>query len=353
MYSPFEKIKVEIYGESHSEVIGVKISGIEKGFKIDLDKLQEFTDRRKSGKNAWSTPRKEADVAEFVSGVCDGVTTGETIEAVVRNANVRSSDYNEIKYTPRPSHADYVCAVKDGTMECPSGGGRFSGRMTAPLVIAGGIAKQILARRGIRVLSYIRTIGGVTGENYLTTQVTEERISAIETPLKALTRADKMERAVMEAKENLDSVGGTVDIMIFGMPVGIGDNLFQGLEGRIASAVYGVPAVKGVEFGLGFGFADAKASEVNDLFTFSDGKVVTVTNNSGGINGGISNGMPITLSVAFRPTPSIARPQKTVNLRTGENVEITIKGRHDACIVPRGAVALEAAVALAVLDAII
>lgn len=353
MFQPFEKLELEIFGESHAPEIGVKLRGLPRGEKIDLCELKSFIDRRKSGANAWSTPRRENDEAEIVSGLDGGVTTGGELVAIIKNKNAKSGDYSALRYTPRPSHADYVSAVKDGTGECPAGGGRFSGRMTAPLCVAGGVCKQLLLRRGVEVLSYIRSIGGVVGDNYVDSEVTAERIKSIETPLKALSRADEMTRVIADAAKCGDSVGGAVDCIIFGMPVGVGDNLFNGLEGRIALAVYGVPAVKGVEFGAGFKFAGMRGSRANDFFAASGGKIVTETNNSGGVNGGISNGMPITLSAAFRPTPSISLPQKTVDLRTGEQTTIIVGGRHDSCVAVRGAVAVEAAAAIAVLDAMI
>lgn len=352
MYNAFNNIKVEIYGESHSEKIGVKLSGIKKGTPISLQSVQDFVDRRKSGDNVWSTPRKETDKVVFLSGVDNGALNGETIEGVIYNANIRSNDYAEIKTIPRPSHADFVCAVKDKTMVCPSGGGRFSARLTAPLCIAGGIAKDILLARGIKVLSYIRRIGSVSGDSYLTTTVTDTLIENIQTELKSLSNANQMEKEIALAKSEGDSVGGRVDLVVFGLPIGIGDNLFNGLEGRISTALFGVPAVKGVEFGLGFDFASARGSFANDPFDICDGKIFTTTNNSGGINGGITNGMPVTVSVSLRPTPSISKPQKSVDLKTGERVEFSIKGRHDACIVPRAQVVLEGALALSVLDAL-
>lgn len=353
MYNPFNNIKVEIYGKSHADKIGVKLYGIEKGTPISIESIQAFVDRRKSGKNAWSTPRNEPDEVVILSGVENGFANGEMIEGVIYNTTVRKDDYENIKTVPRPSHADFASAIKDKTMRCESGGGRFSGRLTAPLCIAGGIAKDILLSRGIKVLSYVREIGDVSGDSYLTKEVTADVIENIPTELKALSSADEMEKAVLEAKSDGDSVGGRVDLMVFGLPIGVGDNLFLGLEGRISTALFGVPAVKGVEFGLGFGFCGEKGSFANDEFDTDGKKIFTTTNNSGGINGGISNGMPITVSVAIRPTPSISKTQNSVDLKTGEKVLLSVKGRHDACIVPRAQVALEASLALAILDAII
>ncbi len=346
----FDNIQVEIYGESHSQKIGVRIDGFPRGVEIDFDELDAFLDRRKASNSPWSTPRKEEDKPIFVSGVENGVLSGDTIEAVIENKNVRSVDYDEMAYVPRPSHADYVAYIKDEAEKIASGGGRFSGRMTAPLCIAGGIAKQILSSVGVEIVSYISQIGNVKGASYKTQKVELEDVKSIKTPLKALSNEQEMTDEVMSAAKEGDSVGGVVDCIVYGMPLGVGNNLFDGLEGKIAYSVFGVPAVKGIEFGRGFGLGAMRGSQANDNFDILNDLICTSTNNSGGINGGISNGAPITMSVVFRPTPSISKEQDSVNLLTGQKVKLKIKGRHDACIVPRGAVAVEASVALAILD---
>lgn len=352
MYNPFSNLKINVFGQSHSPEIGVEIFGLPIGTKIDVNYVQSFVDRRKSGKNPWSTPRKEPDEIVFVNGLEEGVVT-DYIKAVIYNKTVRSVDYENISTIPRPSHADYVSAIKDGTNKVTPGGGRFSGRLTAPLSIAGGIAKYLLEQRGIKVLSYVRSIGEVEGENYAYNTVNAEKIENLQGELPALSRADEMISQVINAKNQGDSVGGVVDVMVFNLPLGVGDNLFNGLEGRISSAVYGVPAVKGVEFGLGFKMSKLLGSQANDELFYNGEKIITTTNNAGGINGGISNGMPIALSVAIRPTPSISKEQNSVDLKTMENVKFSVKGRHDACIVPRAAVVLEGVVALAILDALL
>ncbi len=352
MYNPFNNLEIQIYGASHTDKIGVKINGIPIGEKVDLKYVQDFVDRRKSGQNVWSTPRKEEDKVIILSGIENGQVVGE-IEGVIYNKNVRKNDYENTQFVPRPSHADYVSYVKDNLSSIPSGGGRFSGRLTAPLCIAGGIAKQLLEKRGIKVLSYIRSIGEVEGENYTNSTINEEKIENISTNLKALSNASEMEEEVLKALNSGDSVGGVVDVLVYNMPIGIGDNLFNGLEGRISSAVFGVPAVKGIEFGLGFLMSKKLGSQVNDQYYFNGEKITTLTNNNGGINGGISNGETICLSVSLKPTPSISKPQKSVNLKTMENVTLSVKGRHDSCIVPRAMVCVEGAVALAILDAIL
>ncbi len=350
MYSPFNTLSVEIFGESHSDEIGVRIKGLPRGAVVDAARVQAFVDERKSGANPWSTPRKESDVVIFKDGLQNGIVTGDVL-AVIKNENARSSDYSPYLFTPRPSHADYVSAIKDGLRAAKVGGGRFSGRMTAPLCIAGGIAAQLLEKLGITVVAYVSEIGKVKGKSYIDGAVT---LLEIENAKKrgsfSLTNADEMTEAIIAARNSGDSVGGAIECVAFGCPVGLGDALFGGLESRIAASVFAVPAVKSVEFGLGTGFAEKKGSEANDEFCFRNGRVETDTNNNGGINGGISNGMPLTLRVCVKPTPSISLPQKTVNLQTGEETTIEIKGRHDACIVPRAVAAIKAAVSLALLD---
>jgi len=350
---PFRVLDVAIFGSSHAPEIGVTIRGIPAGQAVDVDKVQAFVDTRKAGKNPWSTPRNEPDEVVFTQGIREGRTTGDDVVGVIKNLSQRSKDYDEYRYTPRPSHADYVATVKDGDKAELAGGGRFSGRMTAPLCMAGGIALQLLEERGVTVEGYVFEIGGVKGKSYRDGLTEEEIISAKKTGRYALAREIEMTNAVLQAREQGDSLGGSAECVVYGLPVGLGDALFGGLESRIASAVFAVPAVKSVEFGLGAEFAGKRGSEANDPFATERGKVVTTTNNSGGLNGGITNGMPVTLRVTLRPTPSISLPQRTVDLRTGESVEIRIKGRHDACVVPRAVAGLRSAVALAVLDAML
>ncbi|MFI3165488.1 MAG: chorismate synthase [Bacillota bacterium] len=353
MFWGFEKLKIEIYGESHSDAIGVKLGGLPRGFKIDETALLEFTSRRKAGGGAWSTPRIEPDAPVFLEGVENGIVTGD-VHAVIYNQNVKSRDYSSINTTPRPSHADLAYCMKEKTIECPVGGGRFSARLTAPLCIAGGIAKQILAGNGIEVCGYVSRIGSVEGKNYKNSEITTDEIKDCwASPLPCLSNGEEMTQEVLKYRENGDSVGGSVDIVITGLHAGLGDYLFSGLEGKLSLAVFGVPAVKAVEFGIGTDFAQLNGSKANDPIFFDGEKIVTKTNNCGGITGGISNGMPVTLRASLKPTPSISMPQQSVDLATNENVEIKIKGRHDSCIVPRAVAGIESAVALALLDYII
>ncbi len=351
MYNPFSKISVEIFGASHAPQIGVRIKGLPRGAAVDAARVQEFLDERKSGLNAWSTPRKEPDKAIFTEGIADGKISGDVVEAVIQNTCQRSSDYDKYKFTPRPSHADYVATVKDGDKVDLAGGGRFSGRMTAPMCIAGGIALQILESKGVKIEAYVSEIGKVKGKSYSDAPIFPEEIeNAKKNGLFALSKTEEMTEEVIRARSDGDSVGGAIECIVYGVPIGLGDALYGGTEGRISVSLFAVPAIKSVEFGLGKDFSEKRGSEANDPFVFQNGKVVTETNNNGGINGGITNGMPITLRVTVKPTPSISLPQKTVNLQSGEDTVIEIKGRHDACIVPRAVAAVRAAVALAVLD---
>ncbi len=343
------KISFDVYGESHASEIGVTFCGFE-GAKIDFAALKEFLGRRSAKNAAFSTSRTETDEPIFLEGVKDGEIVG-SVRAVVYNKNVRSGDYNELYGKPRPSHADYAAYLRDGRLDF-SGGGEFSGRLTAPFCVVGGIAKQILAERGVRVCAYVSSVGSVKGVSYKTSDVTCDEI---ERPrdFPALGGGEEMLALIAETKSRGDSVGGVVECVIEGFPRGKGYALTEGLESKISQLAFGIPAVKGVEFGLGFGLSESFGSVVNDGLRIENGKVVTETNFAGGINGGISNGMPITLAVAFRPTPSISLPQRSVDLVTMQNVEIAIKGRHDSCVVPRAVPVVEAAVSLALLDEII
>lgn len=323
-------MKYTIFGESHGPAIGVVLEGVPAGLELDMGQISAELARRAPGKTAVATARSEADQPEILSGVFQGRTTGAPLCAVIHNTDTRSSDYEELRYKPRPSHADYAASVKYRGNADWRGGGHFSGRLTAPLVFAGAVAKQILAAEGVTVSAVISELGGVkdpTGE--------------------------EAEKIILAAKADLDSVGGAVRCTITGVPAGCGGPDFgENIEGELARAVFAIPAVKGVEFGAGFGFASMRGSLANDPFRVENGRVVTSTNNSGGVNGGIANGMPIVFTAALRPTPSIGREQDTVDLRTMENTTLTVKGRHDPCIVPRALPVIEAAAALTMVDII-
>lgn len=348
-----DKIAFEIFGSSHAECIGVRMDGVRFGEHIDLDALAAFMQRRRAKEDGYSTPRIEADEIVFESGVENGITTGEQIIAKIYNTNVKRSDYSSLKDIPRPSHADYVARVKYGNGYEATGGGSFSGRMTAPMCIAGGIALQILQKKGVYVGAYVQQIGGAHGPSYKDTDVTRAEIEASHaSTLPALSDGarEDMLKEIFSAKKDGDSVGGVVECCVFGLPVGCGGLIRAGLESEIARNVYAIPAVKGVEFGAGFDISSMRGSQANDSFYFDGDEVKTRTNNSGGINGGLANGMPLLFRVAFRPTPSISKPQSSVNLATREDVVLQIKGRHDACFVPRAVPVVEAMAALALIN---
>ena len=339
-------LRVTVFGQSHSEAIGVTVEGLPAGHAIDLAALQRFMDRRAPGRNAYSTPRKEADVPQFLSGIKDGVLCGAPLTAVIYNTNTRSGDYAEFATTPRPGHADYTAYVKYGPSRDYAGGGHFSGRLTAPLCIAGGICLQLLAEKGITVFARIRSIGTVQDDAPFTASVGEKDF-----PTVSDAAGEAMQAAIAAAKSGGDSVGGVVECVVLGAPAGLGDPMFDGMENRIASALFGIPAVKGVEFGDGFAAAALRGSENNDPFVVENGAVATATNHCGGILGGITNGMPLIVRAAFKPTPSIAKEQQSVDLTTLQEKKLTVRGRHDPCIVPRAVPCVEAAVAIAVYDA--
>lgn len=322
-----ENLRFTIFGQSHAAAIGVTVEGIPAGKRIDFDHLHTFMQRRAPGQGAHTTARREADVPEFLCGLVDGVTCGAPITAIIRNTNTRSQDYDDLRHVPRPGHADYTAHSKYGGFHDVAGGGHFSGRLTAPLCIVGGICKQLLAEEGITIQTHILSIGGISG--------TEEELLQV----------------IDDAKAAGDSVGGIIECTVNGLPAGLGDPMFGGMENRIASAVFGIPAVKGIEFGAGFGVAALRGSENNDAFCLENGQVRTKTNHCGGILGGITNGMPLRFRAAFKPTPSIAMEQDSVNLQTMTEEKLSIHGRHDPCIVPRAVPCVEAAAAVAVYDA--
>lgn len=324
MASEFGKnIRVSIFGESHGAAIGVSIDGMPAGVSVDMERLQHFLDRRAPGRSRFTTARREEDRPEFLCGIRGGVTCGTPITAIIRNRDTRSGDYSQMEDIPRPGHADYAARMRYGGNEDCRGGGHFSGRLTAPLCVAGGIFLQALEAEGITVRARILEIGGNT----------EDPRGEIE-----------------KAMAQKDSVGGIIECVVNGMPPGIGDPIYDGLENRISLAVFGIPAVKGIEFGRGFEAARLRGSENNDAFYFDGGTVKTRTNNHGGILGGISSGMPIVFRVAVKPTPSIGKEQDSIRYDTGENVKMTVQGRHDPCIVPRAVPCVEAAAAMAIYD---
>lgn len=345
-----DNLKLTIFGQSHGAAIGMTLDGIPAGLPVDFDELQTFLSRRAPGQNSWSTPRKEGDRPEFLAGILDGFTCGAPIAAVIHNTNTRSGDYANLKDCPRPGHADYTAQMKYGGFQDAAGGGHFSGRLTAPLCIAGGLCKQWLAERGIRVAARIASIAGVTDDFEVNTLNPQLDLIGTDFPVFSPDAGARMREKIAEARSECDSVGGIIECYITGVPAGLGEPMFGGVESRIAQIVYGVPAVKAVEFGIGREAADLRGSQCNDAFTVENGQIRTVTNNAGGILGGITNGMPLIFRAAIKPTPSIARPQQSVSLRNAQEQELVVKGRHDPCIVPRAVPVIEAAAAIALFD---
>ncbi len=344
-----EHLKLSIFGQSHSPAIGMCLDGIPAGLSVDLEKLQAFLNRRAPGQNDYSTPRKEADAPEFLSGIVNGHTCGAPISAVIYNHNTRSKDYSNLLDIPRPGHADFAAQVKFKGFQDVAGGGHFSGRLTAPLCIAGGLCKQWLEAMGITIAAKIDSIGGVADEPLDPTCPELSRIGK-DFPVVNPAAGEAMRQRIAEAKARKDSVGGVISCYVTGLPAGWGDPMFGGMESRIAGIVYGIPAVKGLEFGAGFRVADMTGSENNDAFVIAQGKIQTTTNHSGGILGGITNAMPLTFRAAFKPTPSIAREQQSVHYSTCIPCPLEIQGRHDPCIVPRAVPVVEAAAAIALFD---
>ncbi len=349
-----EKIVLSIFGESHGAAIGGVLTGLPAGVKIDFDEMEIQRLRRAPGRDKTATPRSEKDEFEILSGVLDGKTTGAPLALIIRNGDTIPKNYDSLRDCPRPSHSDYAAAVKFGGMNDVRGGGHFSGRLTAPITALGTICRTALLEKGITVGGHILKIGTATDSEFDKVNVSAKQLSVLNKSAFPVidSKAEEKMRAVIEAaRQNCDSVGGVVEIAVTGLPAGLGNPMFEGIENVIASALYGIPAVKAVSFGVGFDFADMLGSEANDaLYYDENGNIKTKTNNCGGILGGITNGMPLIIRVALKPTPSISRPQETVNLKTGENVTLTIEGRHDPCIVPRALPALEAMLCIALAD---
>ena len=341
-----ESLQISIFGESHGEGAGIVIGGLPAGFALDFDALKAEMARRAPGKDGLSTTRKEPDDAEILSGLFDGKTTGAPLCAFIRNTDTRSRDYEPM--LPRPGHADYAAFLKYAGHADYRGGGHFSGRLTAPLVFAGAVAKQLLRKENIEIYGKIGSIYNIEDE-------TADMKSFIEAagkpfPVYNDARGEEMKAAILAAKNQGDSVGGVIEFAVVGVPGGLGEPFFSSVESRLSSMLFSIPAVKGVEFGGGFALAGMKGSKANDAMTAEGGKIRFLSNHNGGVTGGITTGEPIRFSVAVKPTPSIAKRQKTVDLTNNEAAEITVKGRHDPCIVPRAVPVVEAAAAICILD---
>ncbi len=347
-----KKLKFTIFGQSHADAIGVTIEGLPAGLKIDTEELQAFLARRAPG-GKLSTKRKEPDIAEFLCGIADGVTCGTPITAVIYNKDTRSGDYKNIMELPRPGHADYPAWVKYEGKNDVAGGGHFSGRMTAPLCIVGGICLQLLKQQGIEICAHIANIGSAKDSRFDPVCLTPQKLHGKSIPVIDEEAEERMLHIVEEAAQRGNSVGGSIECAAWGLPVGLGEHMFDGMENRISQAVFGIPAVKGIEFGAGFEVCEMYGNENNDAYCLQDGVIRTETNNHGGILGGMTTGMPLIFRAAFKPTPSIYMPQKSVNLSEMKEETLVIKGRHDPCILLRAVPCVEAAAAAAIYDALL
>jgi chorismate synthase len=337
------------FGESHGRCVGAVIEGCPAGLGITEADIQSELDKRKPGGSIATTERREADKVEIISGIFNGKTTGAPVCLIIWNQDINSKDYEKNRFLPRPGQADYTAFMKYGGFNDYRGGGMFSGRLTASLVMGGAIAKRVLSLLKIEILAHTIAIGSLSAEARGFQEIRENRDK---NPLRCADpkAAEAMARAIETVKKEGDSLGGIIESIALNMPVGLGEPSFDTLDGELAKAMLAIPAVKGVEFGSGFSAASRRGSENNDPFTIKDGRIVTVTNNAGGILGGISSGMPLVLRVAIKPTPSIARSQATVNMKDMANVSLSVEGRHDACIVPRAVVVVEAMMAITICD---
>jgi chorismate synthase len=341
---------VTSFGESHGKVVGVVVDGCPAGLPLSEADFQEELDRRIPAEPTIVSARIEKDKAQILSGIFNGLTTGAPIVLMVENKETRSSDYKAIKDLPRPGHSDYPARVRYGGFNDYRGGGRFSGRVTVAIIMAGTIAKKLLGRHDIDVLAYTRSISKIKSDKKFSAAEIRKNKNAAATRCPDLACAEKMEEAIVNARKEGESLGGVIECIALNMPPGIGEPLFDSLDADLAKAVFAVPAVKGVEFGAGFKATELTGSQNNDAFLLKNGKIVTSTEHAGGILGGLSSGMPIMISVAIKPTPSIAKEQKTVNLALMENEAINIKGRHDPCVVPKAVPVIESAVAITLAD---
>jgi chorismate synthase len=346
-------IKYSIFGESHGEAIGIVITGLPVGIKLNMEFVKKEMQRRAPGSSDLVTPRKEEDNFEILSGYFEDHTTGAPLCAIIRNKNTRSGDYNNLRDAMRPGHADYSGKIKYKGFNDFRGSGHFSGRITAPLVFAGAVAKQILEAKGVRIISHVYSIYNVKDEPFNLTSIDDEvynRLTSLQFPVINSSAAEQMRQCIIKAKENKNSVGGTVECAVLNMPPGIGDPFFDSIESTLAHLLFSVPAVKAVEFGRGFEISALEGSEANDPYTIEDGRIKTTSNNNGGIIGGITNGMPIVFRCAIKPTASISLEQNTIDIVEMKNTTLTVEGRHDPCIVPRVLPVIEAVTAIGLLN---
>lgn len=348
-------IRISIFGESHGNAIGINIDGLPSGIEIDMDKVMIEMERRAPGKSPLSTPRKEGDIPEILSGYFEGKTTGTPLCAIIRNSNTKSKDYSKLKDVMRPGHADYTGNVRYDGFNDYRGGGHFSGRITAPLVFAGAVCKQILEKKGIVIAAHVNSIGKVKDTGFLESNINEELINTFkgkELPLINQELEEAMRQEILQARNNMDSVGGTIECAVIGVKPGVGNPFFDSVESTLAHLMFSVPAVKGIEFGKGFEMSKMIGSEANDEFYLQGDEIKTKTNNNGGILGGITSGMPVVFNVAIKPTASIFKEQNTVDISKMEETKLSIEGRHDPCIVQRALPVIEAVTAIGILDLI-
>jgi chorismate synthase len=347
---------ISIFGESHGNALGINIDGIPAGTELNLDFISEEMKRRAPGKSELTTSRTEKDEFEILSGFVNGRTTGTPLAMIIRNTNQKSKDYGEIVKKPRPGHADWAGLSRYNGFNDIRGGGHFSGRITAPLVFAGAVAKQILKEKGILIAAHVKSIKDIQDRDFEEKDITQENIDRLRNMILPVLNENivpDMEKTILKAKEEKNSVGGIVEIMITGIKAGIGDPFFESMESELSRMIFSIPAIKGIEFGAGFNVAKMTGYEANDEMYYDEkGDVKTYTNNNGGITGGITNGMPVNFKVAVKPPASIGKKQRTVNTETKKNDFLEIIGRHDPCIVPRIVVVLEAAAAIVVMDRI-
>ena len=350
------KLKVSIFGESHGAGIGITIDGLPSGVEINMEEVLKEMARRAPGKSRLSTARKEGDKPEILSGFFEGKTTGTPLCAVIRNSDQHSKDYGKLKDLMRPGHADYPGYIRYKGFNDYRGGGHFSGRITAPLVFAGAVCKQILTSRGINIGAHVKSIGQVYDKGFAEVELTKELLDSLkvnELPLLCPEKEELMRNTILEARSDCDSVGGTIECTVIGINAGIGNPFFDSVESTLAHLMFSVPAVKGIEFGRGFEMSELRGSQCNDEYYYDGDEVKTYTNNNGGITGGITNGMPILFKVGIKPTPSIAKKQRTIDIAEKKDSELVIEGRHDPCIVQRAVPVIEAVTAIGILDLIL
>lgn len=351
------RLNITVYGGSHDDEIGIIAKGMPRGLRINTEELSAFMKRRAPGQNAFSTPRREADEPVFISGVdSDGTLNGDVFKAIIKNTNQHSADYKALAFVPRPSHADFAARMKYGENVDLRGGGHFSGRLTAPLCIVGGICLQYLNTRGIRIGAHLYSVGDVLDTPFDLVNVGEREFNVLASrtdfPVLNDRAGDAMRNLIEAARADGDSVGGIVECAAVGLPTGLGEHMFDGMENRISSIVFGIPAVKGIEFGTGFECAKLLGSQNNDAFITDGKRIYTRTNNSGGLLGGMTNGMPLVFRAAMKPTPSIAKEQDSVDMTSMTPTKLSIKGRHDPCVAVRAVPVFEAVCAIAVYDAL-